>query len=80
MTLSGKITLGFVEFDVTYNIESTEEDTQNIYNIPGANSSDFFINLESIEFKGQSFYEVLYDQIEDIETKIKKEINDLKND
>ena len=80
MTLSGKITLGFVEFDVTYNIESTEEDTQNIYNIAGANSSDFFINLESIEFKGQSFYEVLYDQIDDIETKIKQEINDLKND
>ena len=80
MTLSGKITLGFVEFDVTYNIESTEEDTQNIYNIAGVNSSDFFINLESIEFKGQSFYEVLYDQIDDIETKIKQEINDLKND
>ena len=80
MTLSGKITLGFVEFDVTYNIESTEEDTQNIYNIAGANSSDFFIDLESIEFKGQSFYEVLYDQVEDIETKIKQQINDLKND
>lgn len=80
MTYSGKITLGFVEFDITYNIESTEEDTQNIYNITGANSSDFFINLESIEFKGQSFYEVLYDQIEDLETKIKQQINDLKND
>lgn len=80
MEYTGKITLGFVEFDVTYTMEEHEEDTQNIYNIDGANSSDFFINLESIEFKGTNFYEVLYDQIEDIETKIKEQINNLKND
>jgi hypothetical protein len=80
MTHTGKITLGYVEFDVTYNIEEHEEDTQNIYNIDGANSSDFFINLESIEFKETNFYEVLYDQIEDIETKIKEQINNRKND
>ena len=77
---TGKITLENVEFDVIYNIEEEEEDTQNIYNIDGANSSDFFINLESIEFKGTSFYEVLYDQVEDIETKIKAQINNQKND
>lgn len=80
MEYTGKITLGFVEFDVTYTMEEHEEDTQNIYNIDGANSSDFFINLESIEFKGTNFYEVLYDQIEDIETKIKEQINNLKKD
>lgn len=80
MTHTGKITLGFVEFDITYTIDEHEEDTQNIYNIDGVNSSDFFINLESIEFKGQNFYEVLYDQVEDIETRIKEQINNLKND
>jgi hypothetical protein len=80
MELKGKFTLGYVEFDVTYNIEESEEDTQNTYNIDGVNSSDFFVNLESISFKGQEFYEVLYDQIEEIETKIKEQINNLKND
>ena len=80
MTHTDKLTLGFVEFDITYNIEEQGEDTRNIYNIAGVNSSDFFINLESITFKGQEFYEVLYDQIEDIETKIKEKINNLKND
>jgi hypothetical protein len=80
MELKGKFTLCYVEFDVTYNIEESEEDTQNTYNIDGVNSSDFFVNLESISFKGQEFYEVLYDQIEEIETKIKEQINNLKND
>lgn len=80
MTHTGKLTIGYVELDVTYTIEKHEEDTQNIYNIDGANSSDFFINLESIEFKGTNFYEVLYDHIEYLETKIKEQINNRKND
>ena len=80
MTHREKLTIGYVDFDVTYNIEESEEDTQNIYNIDGANSSDFFINLESIEFKGINFYEVLYDHIEYLETKIKEQINNRKND
>ena len=67
MEYTGKITLGYVEFDITYTMDSD-------------NSSDFFINLESIEFKGTNFYEVLYDQIEDIETKIKEQIKQPKND